>query len=327
MNFNLSKVLIISWLLGLSRCNFNLPINQSDERFDLRNLPDEMLLFVPTYDGSNQATHPDVLFFPEGRKGLYFYLVMTPYPWSDNRYENPSLLVSHNGINFYEPVAGLNPLAPQPPYDHNNDPDLIFNPLTESFNIFYLETMRPDSQNTILLSSPDGIHWDKKTAVHYDLTKGDPFILSPAVIFVGSHFYMFYVKARSTSKTEINYITSLNGEQWTKDSVQTINTNFPSQFAPWHIDVFQDEDYFYMLCCGPYADLNLYLGRSPDLRNWLFLEEPILRRSKNFYDSERIYRSCGIIQDDVLIVYFSIRTNLGQWRIGFKKFLLSVLFK
>ncbi len=327
MGFKFPKIIVLISLVGLSDCNFNLPTNHSNGNFDLQTLPQEMLLYIPTYDGSNQATHPDVLFFPEGRNGIYFYLVMTPYPWSNNRYENPSLLFSRNGVNFYEPVTGLNPLVPQPTYDHNNDPDLIFNPLTEAFNIFYLETMRPDSQNTVLLTSPDGIKWRKKTAVHYDLKAGDPFILSPAVIFVDSCFYMFYVKAQSTTQTEINYITSPDGEKWEKDSVNRVSTNFSAQFAPWHLDVFRDENYFYMLCCGPYKDLNLYLGQSTDLQNWKFLEEPIIRRSKNFYDSERIYRSSGIVQDNLLVVYFSLRTNLGQWRIGLKKFSLMELFK
>ena len=301
--------------------------NNGYKSFNINKLPNEILLFIPTYDGFNQSVHPDVLFFPKTREGHHFYLVMTPYPWGKNRYENPSLLVSRDGTNFYELVKGLNPLVLAPPYGHNNDPDIIFNSITETFNIYYLETMPPDSQNVILLTSQDGMKWFKKSIIHYDLHSGDPLILSPAIIFVDDIFYMFYVRAWRASQTAINYITSTDGERWEKDSVNLVITNFPDQFAPWHLDVFQDENYFYMLVCGPYADLNLYLGRSVDLKYWAFLEEPIIKRSASFFDSERIYRSCGIIQDDILIVYFSIRTNQKSWQIGLKKFSLADLYQ
>src|ERR1044071_2390891 len=50
-------------------------------------------LVIPTYDGSNQATHPDVL-VERDAAGVHVTMAMTPYPFSDRRHENPSLVVS-----------------------------------------------------------------------------------------------------------------------------------------------------------------------------------------------------------------------------------------
>src|SRR5678815_3282801 len=48
-------------------------------------------LVIPTYDGSNQATHPDVLLERDASGAAHLTLVMTPYPYSDEHFENPCL--------------------------------------------------------------------------------------------------------------------------------------------------------------------------------------------------------------------------------------------
>ena len=62
-------------------------------------------LITPTYDGSGEAVHPDILFFPNGWRGWEYWLVITPYPGDDTSKENPSILVSHDGITWREPAA------------------------------------------------------------------------------------------------------------------------------------------------------------------------------------------------------------------------------
>src|SRR5438093_1338690 len=49
-------------------------------------------LVVPTYDGSGQSVHPDIVAFPDSWSGAYYWMAMTPYPNGDPTYENPSLL-------------------------------------------------------------------------------------------------------------------------------------------------------------------------------------------------------------------------------------------
>lgn len=60
---------------------------QSDIIFQRENKP----LEIPTYDGSKQLTHPSVLYFPESWNGHKYWAVATPYPNSNDEYENPSI--------------------------------------------------------------------------------------------------------------------------------------------------------------------------------------------------------------------------------------------
>ena len=89
----------------------------------IEGVTDRARLDVPTYDGSGQVVHPDVLLEP-GR----LVMAITPYPYSDGRFENPSLVVSADGMAFQ--AFGTNPIVPPPPFDHNDDPDIRRDPRT-----------------------------------------------------------------------------------------------------------------------------------------------------------------------------------------------------
>ena len=60
--------------------------------------------------------HPDVQYFPNGFKGYKFWMVFTPYFGSigydfyARRYENPTIVVSNDGINWVEPEGISNPI-------------------------------------------------------------------------------------------------------------------------------------------------------------------------------------------------------------------------
>ncbi len=47
-----------------------------------------------TYDGSGQVVHPDFVTTPAGALGLPLHLVITPYPFGDAAFENPSFFES-----------------------------------------------------------------------------------------------------------------------------------------------------------------------------------------------------------------------------------------
>ena len=56
----------------------------------LKNAPQPEL--IPTYDGSNQSTHPSVLQFDTPWNGYRFWMAMTPYPFNYDGLEDPSVL-------------------------------------------------------------------------------------------------------------------------------------------------------------------------------------------------------------------------------------------
>lgn len=275
--------------LGLGATNDSFPIVSAKR------------LVIPTYDGSGQNVHPDVLREPER-----LLMAITPYPYSNGDLENPSLVVSDDGIVFRELEPGLNPLVGPPPYDHNDDPDLHVDPATGEYEILYLETLRPDAQNVISLRSRDLTTWTRTTAISYDLAHGAPFIVSPSVIVHGGVSTMFSVRLLNEGSV-IERFDSPDGRTWDATQATPIAIDTGAVIA-WHIDVFAVPAGYAMLISGYETDFtfhDLYLATSTDLARWTFHPEPLLAYDDPALDVETLYRSTGFVSGDRLIVWYS----------------------
>lgn len=318
-------------LLGLVSCeSIRSPVvSAGDEAAStlaqaLDRLPQDCILTVPTYEGSGQAVHPDILYGRAYGLANAFYLALTPYPFSRDRYENPSILVSDDGVSFREETAGLNPLAPAPAADHNSDPDLIYDAATRSLRLYYLESGRPNYNRVVLLESQDGLRWTRRTVLNYNLGAGEDFIVSPAMVPVVAGYRLFFVNITPSSHP-VQVLNSTDGHSWDRKAARTVVPSLPDGLPPWHVDVFPADGRYLMLACGPYADPRIYLAFSDDLESWVFLREPILRASAAFHDTRQIYRSTGLAAGDDLAVWYSFKDTQGRWGIGLKRFSLRRL--
>ncbi len=123
-------------------------------------------LEIATYDGSGQAVHPCVLDFGRGFlrpghttwNGYRYWMTLTPFPASNDAYENPCLYCSHDGLTWIEPpgLIGLrgtidtpstgagNPLIAvdffgEPiPFDRFlNDPHMLYIPEEDSIVVYF----------------------------------------------------------------------------------------------------------------------------------------------------------------------------------------------
>ncbi|HEY7595570.1 MAG TPA: DUF2341 domain-containing protein, partial [Actinophytocola sp.] len=176
-------------------------------------------LTIPTYEGSGQATHPDVVHFPAGWHGFRYWMSDTPYPGSHDQFENPSILVSDDGLNWSVPPGAVNPLVPAPPCDHNNDPDMLYNDATGELWMYYLDTRRAahctghesqpyyDHNYLKLIKSADGEHWTAPVVVIDWPLGAQPLYISPSVVKQGAAFYLWTVdsatkKVRVASSTD-----------------------------------------------------------------------------------------------------------------------------
>lgn len=260
---------------------------------------DDPRLEIPTYDGSGQAVHPDVMV-----DGARLLMAMTPYPFADNRLENPSVVTSTDGRTF-EALPG-NPLVGPPPIDHNDDPDLRRDPRTGEYELLYLETLRPERQSVVALRSPDLVTWTRRDAIVYQLDR-DPFIVSPAALDHAGVTWLFFVDI-STAPARIANLTSPDGLGWDKASATPIAIELGA-VSPWHIDVFPTAQGFAMLISGfdeEFGKQSVYLATSPDLASWTFRPEPLLSHRDPTLDVETLYRSTGIVSGNRLSVWYSM---------------------
>jgi hypothetical protein len=277
------------------------------------------MLALATYDGSAQAVHPDVVRV-ESDAEFPYWMAITPYPFSDEKMENPSIYRSRDGLVWEEPLPRLNPIVPRPPFDHNSDPDLTHR--DGMFLLYWLETQRreyrPDSlhfQRLRLAASEDGTTWKGTSpAIEWDLAR-EPLYLSPALVQGpdGARLYVVDSAAR-----EIVWLPAL-GLKTFGEPAGRLDPGVDG-LSPWHVDVFPAAGGFVALVCGSSPDVPgdfaLWLGASADLDAWAFRPEPLLAPGPGLLDTDAVYRSTGLVDRGRLAVWFSARTTAGRWFLG-----------
>ncbi len=271
---------------------------------------------IPTYDGSGQATHPDIAYFPDGWHGYKYWMAMTPYTYDSAGRENPSIVVSNDGSSWLVPPGLTNPLVPAPACDHNSDPDLVYNPDTDELYLYYTESQRAQfcgsvNENLLrLMRSPDGVRWSApQTVISWDLGK-DPFYVSPAVVYRRGSFEMWLA-----GDTGVIRATSEDGVTWS--ALQPVSIDG----APWHLDVayVEGESQYWMLFVdSPLAGSRLRLATSEDGVTWNVVPAPLLAPGAG-WDDERIYRATFLYDSGRLRVWYAARSGAGQWHVGYSE--------
>ena len=265
-------------------------------------------LDIPTYDGSGQAVHPSLLVSSDTPR---FVLSFTPETDTDDRVENPSVVISDDGLNFREEKPGLNPLVPAPEKDHNDDPDLFCH--DGKYCILYLETMRPEKQSLVLLESTDRLRWEKRVLHQENLDSGSGcFMLSPKYLEKDGVSYLFYVNRDAPDGYRIEYVAG-RGIGSLDFACRNIVTVTGLKALPWHLDIIpyhteKGQSWCMLLttASGPEKDAlyTLRLAESHDLMHWS------LRPGLEIQDC---YRSSGFIRDGVLYLYIS-KIFFPRWK-------------
>lgn len=285
-----------------------------DKSIDELLLNTKYKLCIPTYEKSGQVVHPDILLRGDSPK---YVLAFTPYPNTNDKYENPSIVVSDDGLCFKEERDGINPLVPAPAKDHNDDPDLTF--YEGTYQMLYLETLRPVCQNLMLLTSKDRLNWKKEILRQERIDADRPqFMLSPALVYASNECFLFAVNKDISSKNSL-YAVKGSGVRSLEFSCKlplALN-GVAEDLQPWHVDVFNDGagGYVMLLCMvTPYSAKKrryaLFAATSKNLIDWDFKKDPLLKN---------VYRSSGFVRNGVLHIYFSTNIYADVWTTGLYK--------
>ena len=251
----------------------------------------EVLTADMEYRESN-FLHPDVIYFENGFGGYKYWLVMTPMP---EAYENPCILVSNNGINFKEPVAGINPLVPKPEgTGFNSDPDMVF--VNGTFYLYYREVLVIEeepllrTETIFLIKSTDGINWSSPIQCHQEEAGAIVHnFISPSVIYDDGTFYMF-AYSRIDGTRYIGKSTSADGETWTPFEGKSWTGLSGGGEYPWHLDCVLVDGVIYCATSINETGSGLYFGKSTDMgETWAFNTTPFMSPSHGF-EGDRFYR-------------------------------------
>lgn len=160
-----------------------------------------------TYVGNNQIVHPKVLYFPNKFGNRKYWMAYTPYPFANDKYENPCVAYSSDGYNWTN-IDG-NPLDDPAGDGYNSDTHLVYVESTGTLEIWYRYVSNyknpPVSEIIYRQTTKNGINWTEKEVVAENSSGNYVQYLSPAVICDGEKYKVWVVN--DTTKT-INYYES-----------------------------------------------------------------------------------------------------------------------
>jgi len=260
-------------------------------------------LSIPTYDGSGQCVHPSVKYIPTGWEGYEWWMAFTPYKKCNDKYENPSLIASHDGIRWVVPKGLINPIDPTPKKGHNADTELVYD--GRNMLVYYVEIVK----SHVVACHRRIVYPNMSIGAEENCTNFYP--ISPAIIRKSVNDWIaWYCDLRSL---RLYSATSKDGLVWTNQTI--VPTNMP-QLVSWHLSTLQiDNSYSFLIAAftrvkDDNSHTKLYLGTASGPKSIIKMV-PILSPRVEWAGRE-IYRSCMVGSR----VYISARDLSNNWHIG-----------
>jgi hypothetical protein len=293
----------------------------------LKNAPTPLV--TPTYDGSGQTVEPTVLYFPNGWQGYQYWMAVSPYPYEDERLENPSILVSHDGQNWSVPPGLTNPIVSPTKGTTLADATVVYDDVSNQLWVYYLHDMHQGPAQSyrgslMRTTSADGIHWSTPQVV---ISGANVILNSPSVGKVGNQFILWVVDTGTGCTTQtgtVNLRTSPDGVNWS--APHALNINQPG-YVIWHLNtVFVPGRNQFMSLLAAYpigsncGHTSLFFANSYDGINWQTYPQILLGPSHEGWDSVEIYRS-SLIYDPanaLVRVWYSAQNKADlAWHVGY----------
>lgn len=281
------------------------------------------MLIIPTYDGSKQAMHPKVLYFPGKWNGWAYWMAYTPYPKTIDDYENPSIVVSQDGINWRVPPKLINPVIP-PPKDvkaggHNSDPHLVMRDNIMELWYRYNPGKGSEHPNNSIsciyrVISGDGVNWSAPRLIFKSNLNGKKYsFYSPAVLYENGKYKLWFASGSGA----VIYTESKDSIIWSNPV--NISMTVPG-VCPWHLDVIHtNSDYEMVFCAYPKGQFSknvqtLFYANSADGLTWNNVKQILKPYSgTKRMDNQQIYRSSLVIVNGMYKLYYSAMNNKYLW--------------
>ena len=262
------------------------------------------IININTFDGSGGGTHPSVLYFENGFNGYKFWMVYTPYDNNNISLENPCIVVSNDGINFFKPEGLKEPLLDivneRNPKKYYNDPNLIFTDKLEIWYRFTIEYGYERLENYVYrITSLDGIKWSEPELILSDKDNDFRF-MSLSLVYQGDKYRMYYVN----KKFATCFVESKDLKKWTKEKAINVE-GFNSDY--WHGEIKLENNVYNFLFND--KKYNLYYCLSKDGYNFTrLIKLNILCKTKDYFYSKCVrYKACIVSDNKYLYIYVPFR--------------------
>jgi len=249
-----------------------------------------------------EHVHPDVIHVRDGFAGYSYWMAFTPYPLENDRFENPTIRASHDGINWQRVVGIPDPLVPPPATRdlHNADPELVYD--SRYLHLVYA-TIRNETDEVTFNSMrcKSDLQWNKPEVIHKDVGA-----VSPTFQIEGDVWHEWFVrftrlKRNRVSRSELVHrdgpdLASLGDEC-------KCHVDIPGYVA-WHVDVLKVENGYEALIaafpdgCDQTRTRLFHLTSKDGITFRLTSKNPIIKPSLLGWDNRMIYRSSFLKESD-----------------------------
>jgi hypothetical protein len=309
-------------------------------------------LTLPTHEGSGQATHPSVIDFliEHGMAtwgGYRYWMVMTPYPGSNDAHEDPNLIASNDNINWVVPTGITNPLADAPGTalgSFHSDPDMIYNPDTNELWIYYRLMdygAEPDTMYLKLIKVSEAM-----------VATAPQTIKTEAPFTTDGHLWRsFSIWRESSTKwhmwgqggvrpSGINYTFSADGINWSGVFTRCLNSSGDDplnvlNYEAWHLGIkpdYNDNKIKFLIAStvkgnpDASAPICLFYAECP-MSNLTLLSVPIATPVLTIgtgWDNSLIYKPSFVIEkltvDSKYHLWYGAKSTANVWGIGYTSF-------
>ena len=286
--------------------------------------------YIPTYDGSNQATHPSVLQFDAPWNGYLYWMAMTPYPYNNDGLEDPSILASNDGKTWEVPAGLTNPLVPAPKPGHNCDVELVYCRENDELWLYYVEADDVVQSWVKRMRSKDGVHWSEpETVLHDPIQKYS--ILSPCIQrMADGNWQMWYVDTGDTGyqnqSNQVRTRISKDGVHWGTE--ETCADLKQPGYQIWHLTIWRDPTDDSLHAVYPaYPDgtncdyCKLFYAVKEAGKTWKTFSKPLMEQgAEGSWDDFCLYRVAFLLdqQADTLRVWYGGKKKSdASWGIGY----------
>jgi hypothetical protein len=239
-----------------------------------------------------ENVHPDVVHLPQRFAGYPYWMVFTPFPLMNDRFENPTLRASHDGWHWQRVPGISDPLVPSPadPQMHHADPELIYH--QGRLHVVYLTIRRWTNETTFSeISCGDDLHWSEPRVIGKSVNA-----VSPTFQVQGDVLHEWFVHNHELVHCDGPDLSSLGHERKCRVSIP--------DHVPWHVDILKVENgYEALIAAFPRGtDMSrtrlFHLSSEDGLAFRLSRDSPLIGPSTFGWDNRMIYRSSFLKEPD-----------------------------
>lgn len=280
-------------------------------------------LDIPTYMmTNNQVIHPRAVYDEEGKFGHKWIMAFTPYRYMDDSTENPSIVVSENGIDWFVPNGLENPIVGKtvPENTHYSDVDLFIN--GDTIELWYRQSDKVNKQSRILRkTSKDLTNWSDEEII-FDYGTGGYGYGAPSVILKDGEYNLYYKESMSLEEENYMHRKSKDLKNWTEPVKVNFNYGEWANYKSWHVEFNYVNGVYYALNAAfpglESVDGSLFALESEDGINFTNAVKVIDKKYFGF-DDRTIYKSSFIVKDDEIYLYYSAINNSRESHVGLLK--------